>query len=401
MQRQWIRLFTNGARKMTTPVLPNPSPVPDTPCVVVRQASLLNNVKRMAAKAAEKNVKLRPHIKTHKSFYIGNLQREFGSSGIMCAKVGEALRFIDGGFCDVTVGMPIVHTEKLKRLLRKVADKGVRLQLTIDHPDQISRIQMAATEVGFQHRIGAYLKVNVGLNRCGVDNGSTKIDEIVERVEPCKNLHLIGLMSHAGNSYAAKNKKEVIEIGEKEVETLKNVRDYIHEKFPSTQISEISVGSTITELCRENYDGVTEMRPGNYVLCDNNPLKLGLCTVDDVACFVFAQVISVNDHHIIIDCGSKVLSSDGGAHGLAAAGYGTAWKADDSDSNKNCWIVKSLSEEHGWLERNGDDSLQVGDFVWVLPNHSCPVMNLTNQYLLMSESGHTSVEVVEARGLVQ
>ena len=100
------------------------------------------------------------------------------------------------------------------------------------------------------------------------------------------------------------------------------------------------------------------MRPGNYVLCDNNPLKLGLCTVDDVACFVFAQVISVNEHHIIIDCGSKVLSSDGGAHGLAAAGYGTAWRAD-SDTNKNSWTVKSLSEEHGWLERNGDDSLQV------------------------------------------
>jgi len=388
----------------TPPQLPTPSPIPETPQVMVRQATLLNNVKSMAAKAAAHNVKLRPHIKTHKSLYIGNLQKEFGATGIMCAKVGEAIKFMENGFTDVTVGMPVVHPAKLKRLLQKVAEYGVKLQLTIDHPEQIDRVDTAALEAGFQHRIGCMLKVNVGLNRCGVDvDDQAKIEQTVDRLSKSMNLHLLGVMSHAGQTYAAKDKAEVMLQGKQEIEILLSAKKFIEERFPNQIISEVSVGSTITELCREDYEGVTEMRPGNYVLLDNNPLKLGLCGVDDVACFIFSQVLSINDRHIILDCGSKVLSSDGGAHGAAANGYGTAWKVGENVETVSTWTVTSLSEEHGWIKRNpgSDNELQVGDFVWVLPNHSCPVMNLANNYLLMSESGHTSFEQIEARGLVQ
>lgn len=91
------------------------------------------------------------------------------------------------------------------------------------------------------------------------------------------------------------------------------------------------------------------------------------------------------------------------------------------------WLVNTLSEEHGWIRRpttsattttcgdsggggDGDmmdpgSHLKVGDRVVVLPNHSCPVANLSDEYVAVSGGG-SGEEVrmeawrVEARGAV-
>ena len=123
---------------------------------------------------------------------------------------------------------------------------------------------------------------------------------------------------------------------------------------------------------------------------------------------VLATVVSANSRHVIIDAGSKVLSSDKGAHGTSVGDvqYGMAFKADEGYSAEGfagaAWLpVSALSEEHGWLKR-GEVELAVGDRVLILPNHSCPVANLADEYVVVGSSGMAEeVWRVDARGKVR
>ncbi len=89
-----------------------------TPSVVVDLDVLERNIARMAARAREAGVRLRPHAKTHKCPEIGRLQRAAGASGLSLAKVGEAEVFAVAGFDDLFIAYPVVGEDKGRRLLR-------------------------------------------------------------------------------------------------------------------------------------------------------------------------------------------------------------------------------------------------------------------------------------------
>lgn len=65
-----------------------------TPCLVVDEDVVKRNCERMLAKAREAGVKLRPHVKTHKTVEIAELQVCFTSKG---QKGGGKYVF---GWCD-------------------------------------------------------------------------------------------------------------------------------------------------------------------------------------------------------------------------------------------------------------------------------------------------------------
>ena len=88
-----------------------------TPAVLVDRDRLLANLDRLQTIAEARGVRLRPHVKTHKSLEIGRLQLERGAVGITASKVDEALVFIENGFPSVTVAYPLVDGRKVDRLL--------------------------------------------------------------------------------------------------------------------------------------------------------------------------------------------------------------------------------------------------------------------------------------------
>ena len=52
-----------------------------TPALIVDRNKLKDNLERMAQMAAAAGVKLRPHIKTHKSPFIAHWQQALGAEG--------------------------------------------------------------------------------------------------------------------------------------------------------------------------------------------------------------------------------------------------------------------------------------------------------------------------------
>jgi D-serine deaminase-like pyridoxal phosphate-dependent protein len=62
---------------------------------------------------------------------------------------------------------------------------------------------------------------------------------------------------------------------------------------------------------------------GNYVFMDRSQLSKGTAHYYNLALFVYATVVTVNDQYIIIDAGSKVFSSDTAPHSAGGMeGYG-------------------------------------------------------------------------------
>ena len=127
---------------------------------------------------------------------------------------------------------------------------------------------------------------------------------------------------------------------------------------------------TATAKITATVDGVTETRPGIYVFYDRSELLHQVVTPDRCAARVLALVATrPTADRIILDAGTKALTSDRAGVAPAVAGHG--YVIDHPD-----WEITLLSEEHGATAIPQNDPVQIGDRVEIIPNHICPVVNL-------------------------
>lgn len=365
----------------------------ETPAVVVDRALLMQNIARAAERGRASGALLRPHAKTHKSLAIARLQLEAGAVGLTVAKSSEALIFMSAGVPAVTVAHPLVDPRKIQRLLRAASETGCVLRLIADSETGVDAIAAAAADHGAG--VEVQIKVDVGLHRCGVDPTSSAALDLARRLTDEPRLSFAGLISHAGHSYSALGPAEVAALAEQERTTMLMVAYRL--RISGIPVPAVSVGSTPTVWLAERFEGLTELRPGNYVFMDLTQVSLGVVPREQVALSVLATVVSRNATHAIIDAGSKVLSSDRGPHGSTrVAGYGLARRLDPLGSED--MPVTALSEEHGFVEQGGR-SLAVGERVRITPNHACTVANLARELLVLDDNGVESWPV-EARAQV-
>jgi D-serine deaminase-like pyridoxal phosphate-dependent protein len=368
----------------------------ETPCVVVDHARLATNIAHMADLARSAGVALRPHVKTHKCLEIARLQLAAGATGLTASKADEALVFIADGCPSLTVAYPVLDPRKLDRLLEAARDKGCDVRMLADSEQGAAALEAAAVRHG--HDLPVFLKIDVGLHRCGLAPDHPGLLPLARRIAGSKHLRLAGILSHAGHAYGAATAEQVREVAREENRLMNRVAGQL--RAAGLDVPEVSVGATPTVLACDEWGGVTEMRPGNYVFLDRTPLRLGLAQVADVSLWVLATVVSANPDWLIVDAGSKVLSSDGGAHGSDLPGHGLALPLAACDDLTQALPVLRLSEEHGFVQR-GDSRLGVGDLLKILPNHSCPVANLTEMLTVLHEDGTTEDWDVAARCAVR
>lgn len=99
--------------------------VPNTPAIVVDERILDANISAMAAFAADGNLTLRPHAKTHKIAAIGQKQLAAGSPGLSVATLSEAQYFFDHGMTDLFIPYPVWATNDDAETLTTLATDGV------------------------------------------------------------------------------------------------------------------------------------------------------------------------------------------------------------------------------------------------------------------------------------
>jgi D-serine deaminase-like pyridoxal phosphate-dependent protein len=355
-----------------------------TPAVLVDLDVLERNIARMATRAREAGVRLRPHAKTHKCPEISRLQRAAGAWGLSVAKVGEAEVFADAGFDDLFVAYTAVGEDKGRRLLA-LCDR-VRLAVGVDSVEGASTLARPFGQAG--RSLDVLLKVDVGYGRVGVT--PDRVVAVGRAVSEIHGLRLRGLFTHAGHGYLAGTKDEVDEVARHEGELLARAAAELRTAGLPTE--EVSVGSTPTAARSMRVEGVTECRPGNYVFHDASQVALGTCGVEDCALTIVATVVSVPARdRAVVDAGSKTLSSD--PLRPVPGGYGQVLGRSSR--------IEKLSEEHGVIAVPEEEAFRVGERVRILPNHACVVANLHDRLIGVSGGRVEAVLDVAARGRVR
>lgn len=351
----------------------------ETPAVLLDLAKLEQNLEAMQQLADAYGVALRPHAKTHKSIEIARRQLGHGAVGLTVATVGEALVFLKSGIRSITISRPMVSSGSFDRLLQEPVAREADLRIVVDSQRGVEIAQEKVTDC----ELGVFIKVDVGLHRCGVDPDSAAAVELAQQIDGAPNLDFRGIFSHAGQVYAVEERRAAVEIAEVERTTMLRVRDVL--VADGIAVPEVSVGATPTVLAATSFEGITEIRPGNYTFLDLLPIKVGVVEHEQVSLSVLATVISKNADFFITDAGSKTLTSDTGGHGMASAqGFGIAYPCEHYLHRDYGLVVVGLSEEHGKLAR-ADFDLPIGAQVRIIPNHSCPVANLAKEYVVLDK----------------
>jgi D-serine deaminase-like pyridoxal phosphate-dependent protein len=329
-------------------------------------------------------VQLRPHIKTHKCIEIARLQTNGHSGAITVSTLAEARAFAAHGFSDITYAVPI-DPGKFNPAVELVR-QGTKLSLLTDDVMVPVLLNDAARKAGV--RFDVFLKIDCGYHRCGVDPNSPEALDIPQRVAESSHLRFAGILTHAGHSYHACSREQLLSIVRQERDVmLECARRLESEGIP---VPVISIGSTPTVTQIDDLTGIHEVRPGNYIFFDGFQATLGSCSFSDCALTVLSSVIhrSRELKKIVIDAGAIALSKDRGPVELdPACGYGHVLDLDGNDLGLR---IHAVSQEHGQVSVNDDrllERLSVGTRVRVLANHSCLTAAQYDCYHVV-ENGH-------------
>jgi D-serine deaminase-like pyridoxal phosphate-dependent protein len=339
-----------------------------TPSLVLDYERLKRNAGAMSQRVGQMGALLRPHVKTHKCIEVARLQTKGHTGGLTVSTLAEARAFAAHGFNDITYAVPIEPGKFTEAF--ELTKNCERFSLITDDLETTAQLNDAARRAGI--RINLFLKVDCGYHRCGVEPGSEAALEIPRFINDASNLRFAGLLTHAGHSYHARSKEELLTIARHERDLMTEFAGSLRADGISVPV--VSIGSTPTITHVDHLAGVTEARPGNYIFFDAFQATLGSCTFADCALTVLAAIVHLDRtrRKIIIDAGSIALSKDRGAVEFdPTCGYGRVLDLEGNDLNLR---VAGLSQEHGeiFIEDDGLlDKLKVGTRLRVLANHSC------------------------------
>jgi D-serine deaminase-like pyridoxal phosphate-dependent protein len=348
-----------------------------SPTLLVNQDQCLTNIQKMADKARRSNTLLRPHFKTHQSAEIGNWFRDFGVDSITVSSVKMAVYFAANGWKDITIAFPVNILEW--KTINDLAAK-ININLLVENTEAISFL-----EHKLSHPVGVFIKVDTGYGRTGIPATDFEtMHLLLKQLKPSKKLIFMGFLCHAGHTYQARSKDDILTIHQKSMQELLALKTFLKSDFPLLQLS---YGDTPSCSVIEDFSDVDEIRPGNFVFYDEMQHQIGSCSRPDIAVVMACPVVAkhVNRGEIIIHGGAVHLSKDQLVYQQGKACYGIVVPMDGMNWNTDepMGYVSKLSQEHGILAIDAPylEHLKIGDVVGVLPVHSCLTANLMKSFI--------------------
>ena len=354
----------------------------ETPAPVVDLTRMERNLDRMAAYAADHQLALRPHIKTHKTPWLAAEQLRRGAIGVTCATPREA-EVMSEVADNVLLAYPAVGPLKARRVAALPRD--VHLTVALDSTRAADDLADAAREAG--RRVEVFVECDMGMRRVGVQTPDDAV-ALGRHVASRPELEYAGMTFYPGHIREPVDRQEaaVRELNERLGRTLDAL------KRARLEPRVVSGGSTPTATRTHEIVGVTEMRPGTYIFNDRTTAAIGACATDDCALTVLATVVSTAvPGQAVIDAGTKSLGREP-MRGAEGDGFGAILGREDV-------TVRAMSEEHGLLDLSETDwRPAVGDRVRVVPNHVCIVVHLFDMVHGVRGTTVESSWAVAARG---
>ena len=366
-----------AVRAIVPPRLP---PGIDTPALVIDLDVVERNAHRLGDELARRGIALRPHVKTHKSIALAELQLEAGARGITVGNLGEAEVFAEGGINDVFIAYPIwVEGPKAARLRALHDLDATRLLVGFDSIAGAERL--AAAVSGSPRRLAVMLELDPGNRRTGAPaDEAGAIAAAARRL----GLDIRGVFTHGGHAYVP---GAAAAAGADEVATLATGAAALAAEGIEPAV--VSAGSTPTQLTAATAP-VNEIRAGTYLIGDRQQWAIGAVPDDGVAIAVAATVVSAAvDGQVVIDAGAKTLTKDVASY---LVGHGVLPAYPDA-------VIERVSDYHGIVSApNGGEMPRLGEVVAVIPNHVCPVIDLRDWFLASRAGALVGAWPVDARG---
>lgn len=334
------------------------------------------NIDRMASKAILHKLVLRPHFKTHQSAQIAEWFRNFGVNSCTVSSVKMAEYFANAGWTDITIAFPVnpFEVDAINSLAKKIS-----LNVIFSSASNLLKSVNQLNE-----NIGVFIEIDVGHNRSGLSPDNTReIALMVNQIEGNSSLKFKGFLSHAGHTYKATSTDEVLKIHRDSLSKLTKLKAFWKESHSEVIVS---YGDTPSCSIADEFWGVDEIRPGNFVFYDVMQSQIGSCTTSDIAVAMICPVVDINQsrREAVIHCGAVHLSKDNiklqngeTSFGMVCSFDGNAWGDPLEGLN-----VKSLSQEHGLISFPNEFPFKVGDLVAILPIHSCLTVDLMGEIKL-------------------
>ncbi|WEK03617.1 MAG: D-TA family PLP-dependent enzyme [Candidatus Devosia phytovorans] len=344
----------------------------DTPAVLIDLDRVDANLRRAQDYATLHNLKLRPHIKTHKLPRFAQRAIELGAVGITVQKLGEAEVFADAGIDEIFLPYNILGSAKLARL--KALNERINITVTADSAETVQGLSRTFVE---GKPLTVLVECDTGMGRCGVQSPADAV-ALAEKIANSPGLNFGGLMT-----YPAAGQVEI------NAAWLAAARLALTDAGLPPAI--ISNGGTPDLWQAHQVTVATEHRPGTYIYMDRFQVAKGVGTFDDCALTVLATVVSrPTENRAIIDAGSKALTSDT----LGMTGFGLIEAYPEA-------VITGLSEEHGTIDlTHCTEKPNIGDKLRIIPNHACVVSNLFDRVSLISNGAVVETVDVAARGRV-
>ncbi|MCK4654720.1 MAG: alanine racemase [Candidatus Cloacimonetes bacterium] len=347
------------------------------PTLLLDKSKCLNNIKIMAEKATKNNLLLRPHFKTHQSIEIGKWFSDFGINSITVASVSMAEYFAQHGWKDITIAFPFnkLEIDEINELA-----SSIELNLLILSVESINFLKK-----NLKHKVGIFIKIDAGYHRTGILPENIDIlDEILTGILNFDLIEFKGFLTHSGHTYTAGSIDKITAIHNDCLHKMQKLKLHYFKTFPNLIVS---IGDTPSCSLMDNFDGIDEIRPGNFVFYDLMQNQFGSCAIDQIALCVACPIVAkYKERNKIIVYGGVVhfskeyiLNEEGERlFGLIIELGNKGWS-----SPLEGMYVSSLSQEHGIIKAPDEhfEKFKVGDVIGILPVHACLTANLMGSYL--------------------
>lgn len=318
------------------------------------------NIRFMAEKAAKHGLRLRPHLKTPQSIDVARWYRDVGVTGVTVSSIAMAEYFASDGWSDITLAMPL-NVRELPRILALA--QRIRLNLVIDSEVVLDLIPDS------RFPISVFIKIDAGYHRTGIPaEDLDRIDALVSKIRNSPGLVFAGFLTHAGHSYSCRSHSEIRALHAEQLRQLQPLN-----RFGGI----VSLGDTPTCTVADDFSGIGEIRPGNFIYYDMKMVQISACEPDRISVCMVAPVISVHPdrNEVILHGGSVHFSKDSMTDEDGRVRFGQVVRLTETgwgDVVEGAYL-RSLCQEHGFVTGPPDyiRSLKIGDLVGVLPVHSC------------------------------
>lgn len=351
------------------------------PTLIVDLDKVERNLDRMIERTQKHKVKLIPHFKTHQSKEIAEIYREKGIEHITVSSVKMAEYFAANNWRAITIAFPINILEA--RALNSMLANEVQLTILLNHAESIAQLDKE-----IKGHLDVFIEIDAGYGRSGIPfDDINRIKLAAKAIEASSHLTLKGLYSHPGDTYHCDSVGDIQNLWAAAKEKMVGLKSSLELEFAGLTIR---MGDTPGCAVVDDFSGVDEIGPGNFIFYDLVMNYLNVCDESDIAVALAVPVVAKNRERleIVVHGGAVHLSKDhlfkeeeqkffGEMVVFTEKGWSPVIKTVH---------VKSVSQEHGILKVNEEvyDQIELGDIIGILPIHSCLTANLMKSYLTLN-----------------